>query len=147
MTPNQPLFFARIIQNGFTFAEAGYSATRALSWQTVFVGDPLYRPFGKTPQEVELSLIKTQSSDIEWFRLLAINQGLVSGAPNEAAILHIEQLKESSQSSVLLEKLGDLYNAIGKIAKAEAVFKKAIKFSKSAKQKQRINESIKKLKN
>jgi predicted negative regulator of RcsB-dependent stress response len=71
----------------------------------------------------------------------------VSGAPNEAAILHIEQLKESSQSSVLLEKLGELYNAIGKIAKAEAVFKKAIKFSKSAKQKQRINESIKKLKN
>ena len=147
LTPNQPLFFARIIQNGFTFAEAGYAATRALSWQTVFVGDPLYRPFGKTPQEVELSLIKAQSSDIEWFRLLAINQGLVSGAPIEAAILHIEQLKESSKSSVLQEKLGELYSAIGKKAESETAYKKAINFSKSAKQKQRINGSIKKLKN
>ena len=115
LTPNQPIFFGRIIQNGFTFAEAGYAATLALSWQTVFVGDPLYRPFGKTPEEVELNLIKTQSSDIEWFRLIAINQGLKGGAPNEAAISHIEQLKESAKSSILQEKLGELEDDISAV--------------------------------
>ena len=31
--------------HGFTFAESAYMATRALSWTTVVVGDPLYRPF------------------------------------------------------------------------------------------------------
>ncbi|GIT12820.1 MAG: hypothetical protein CM1200mP34_2260 [Verrucomicrobiales bacterium] len=49
LTPDQPLFFSRLIQDGFSFGEAGYAATRALSWQTVFVGDPLYRPFGRDP--------------------------------------------------------------------------------------------------
>ncbi|MDP6893104.1 MAG: TIGR03790 family protein [Verrucomicrobiota bacterium] len=145
LTPNQPLFFARIIQNGFNFAEAGYAATPVLSWQTVFVGDPLYRPFGKTPQEVESNLIKNKSSDIQWFRLIAINQGLTSGAPKEAAILHIEQLKEAAKSSILQEKLGELYAGIGKKTKAEAAFKNAINLSKSTKQKQRIDDAIKKL--
>jgi uncharacterized protein (TIGR03790 family) len=145
LTPNQPLFFARIIQNGFTFAEAGYAATPALSWQTVFVGDPLYRPFGKTPKEVESNLIKTESNDIEWFRLLAINQGLKGGAPKEAAISHIEQLKESAKSSILQEKLGELYADTAQKLKAENAFKNAINLSKSIKQKQRINSAIKKL--
>jgi uncharacterized protein (TIGR03790 family) len=31
--------------HGFTFAESAYSATEALSWMAVMVGDPLYRPF------------------------------------------------------------------------------------------------------
>ena len=47
LTPYQPVF-AKLIQDGFTFAEAGYAATRALSWQTVFVGDPLYHRLGRS---------------------------------------------------------------------------------------------------
>ena len=31
--------------HGFTFAESAYSATEALSWMGVVVGDPLYRPY------------------------------------------------------------------------------------------------------
>ena len=30
---------------GYTWAESAYMSTRFLSWQTVVVGDPLYRPF------------------------------------------------------------------------------------------------------
>ena len=33
--------------HGFTFAESAYSATEALSWMGVMVGDPLYRPYAK----------------------------------------------------------------------------------------------------
>ena len=32
--------------HGFTFAESAYMATPVLSWMTVMVGDPLYRPYG-----------------------------------------------------------------------------------------------------
>ena len=31
--------------HGFTFAESAYSATEVLSWMSVMVGDPLYRPY------------------------------------------------------------------------------------------------------
>jgi uncharacterized protein (TIGR03790 family) len=30
---------------GFTFAESAWSATKALSWMTVAIGDPLYKPY------------------------------------------------------------------------------------------------------
>ncbi|HEY6069976.1 MAG TPA: TIGR03790 family protein, partial [Chthoniobacterales bacterium] len=32
--------------HGFTFAESAYSSIPVLSWMSVMVGDPLYRPFG-----------------------------------------------------------------------------------------------------
>ncbi len=35
--------------DGFTFAEAAWSATPGLSWMQVVVGDPLYRPFAQPP--------------------------------------------------------------------------------------------------
>src|SRR5207253_3509638 len=31
--------------HGFTFAESAYSSIEALSWMSVMVGDPLYRPY------------------------------------------------------------------------------------------------------
>jgi hypothetical protein len=32
--------------HGFTFAESAYMSAQALSWMSVMVGDPLYRPYG-----------------------------------------------------------------------------------------------------
>jgi tetratricopeptide (TPR) repeat protein len=32
--------------HGFTFAEGAYSSIEVLSWMSVMVGDPLYRPYG-----------------------------------------------------------------------------------------------------
>jgi hypothetical protein len=44
LTPQLDIFYDRL-RAGFTFAESGYMAHRALSWMTTFVGDPLYRPY------------------------------------------------------------------------------------------------------
>jgi uncharacterized protein (TIGR03790 family) len=44
LTPQLDVFYDRL-RAGFTFAESGYMAQRALSWMTTFVGDPLYRPY------------------------------------------------------------------------------------------------------
>lgn len=44
MTAHLDIFNDRLL-HGFTLAESAYMATRALSWMTVVVGDPLYRPF------------------------------------------------------------------------------------------------------
>ena len=132
-------------RDGFTFAEAGYAATRALSWQTVFVGDPLYQPFGKDPKKVEAELLNTKNRDIDWFRLLAINQGLASGAPEAAAIEHIEKLKETPTSAVLQEKLGELYARTSQATKAKTAFTAANKLSQSPKQKQRLKAALEQL--
>lgn len=43
-TTHADIFQERLLR-GFTFAEAAYAATPALSWMNTFIGDPLYRPF------------------------------------------------------------------------------------------------------
>ncbi len=138
LTPDQPLFFSRLIQDGFSFGEAGYAATRALSWQTVFVGDPLYRPFGRAPEVLRADLAKRNSPMLEWFHLLGVNQGLAAGAPAKAAIAHLQQLPDTKQSAVLQEKLGELLSADGQAESASMAYAAAARLSTSPKQKQRL---------
>ena len=145
LTPDQPLFFSRLIQNGFSFGEAGYAATRALSWQTVFVGDPLYRPFGRTPDALRADLTRRKSPMLQWFHLLAVNQGLAAGAPPEAAIAHLQQLPETKGSAVLQEKLGELLSADGQSESALAAYLVAVSLSDSLKQKQRLSDELARL--
>lgn len=47
LTVHFDLLNKRLLE-GFTLAEAAWSATPALSWMNVVLGDPLYRPFAKT---------------------------------------------------------------------------------------------------
>jgi hypothetical protein len=44
LTANLQTFNDRLL-HGFTFAESAYMAQPALSWMSVMVGDPLYRPY------------------------------------------------------------------------------------------------------
>ncbi len=44
LTAHLDIFNDRLL-HGFTFAESFYMSTRALSWMSVAVGDPLYRPY------------------------------------------------------------------------------------------------------
>jgi hypothetical protein len=45
MTNHLDIFNDRLL-HGFTFAESAYSSIGVLSWMSVMVGDPLYRPYG-----------------------------------------------------------------------------------------------------
>lgn len=42
---HRPQMIVGSLQAGFTWGEAAYFALPALSWQTITIGDPLYRPF------------------------------------------------------------------------------------------------------
>jgi len=42
---HRPDFLLRALARGDTFGDAAYYALRAVSWQSIAVGDPLYRPF------------------------------------------------------------------------------------------------------
>jgi hypothetical protein len=47
----QPQLLVRALIAGKTLGDATYYATPALSWQTIVIGDPLYRPFAVTLEE------------------------------------------------------------------------------------------------
>jgi uncharacterized protein (TIGR03790 family) len=46
---HRPDYLVRALLRGESFGDAVYHAQPALSWQTVAIGDPLYRPFARKP--------------------------------------------------------------------------------------------------
>jgi uncharacterized protein (TIGR03790 family) len=60
----RPDLFAATLLRGEQAGEAYASAVPAWSWQSVFIGDPLYRPF-KVPLEKQLELLKTKEAETD----------------------------------------------------------------------------------
>jgi len=102
MTPHVDMFFRRLLE-GWSFVEAASTADPSLSWQTTFVGDPLYRPFAKSLDE-QIALLKAENRpELEWAWLRKVNLS----AQVEALKLCRDKAAEL-RSAVLYEKLGDL---------------------------------------
>ena len=55
-TPDIAAFFSRFAHHKFTFGEAAWACQNSVSWQNIAVGDPLYRPFARSPKEMHLDL-------------------------------------------------------------------------------------------
>ena len=111
-TPNVGIFFARWLA-GFTFGEAAYASQAVLSWQTTVIGDPLYRPFGQDPRKLHESLIARHSPLVEWSHLRIVNLSLNHGVAPAKLIQYLQGQDVTSNSAVLMEKLGDLYEVEG----------------------------------
>jgi uncharacterized protein (TIGR03790 family) len=54
LTPTLDIFHDRLLR-GMTFAESAYASLLPISWMTTCIGDPLYRPFGKSGQIAEMN--------------------------------------------------------------------------------------------
>lgn len=117
LTPHLDVFHERL-RAGFTFAESGYMAQRALSWMTTFVGDPLYRPYGARPNAdgtSEWDLYREGAQ--KWFKT-----GRKSGQTA------LQQSGRKLRSGIIFEGLGLLeLTAEGK-TEALAAFQQARKF-------------------
>ncbi|HTA94499.1 MAG TPA: TIGR03790 family protein [Verrucomicrobiae bacterium] len=136
-TPNVAAFFG-LLGGGYTFGEAAWAAQPALSWQTTVVGDPLYRPLGKSPQVLNAKLSLEHNPLDEWSYLRLANLGLVHGTPMKEVSGLLENLDVATNSAVLTEKLADLYNAQGKPSSAIETYQHALKLNPSPQQKIRI---------
>ncbi len=113
LTPNVAIFLSRWMGGKFTYGEAAWAAQAALSWQTTVVGDPLYNPF-QTPPQVKLQELADRHSPlVEWPLLRAINLAYLHGRlPGQLTDI-LENLPETTNSSVLTEKLALLDVAQG----------------------------------
>ena len=141
-TPDVAVFTARLIFSRFTFGEAAYAGQPTLSWQTTVVGDPLYRPFGKSPEMLHQELISRKSKLSEWSWLRLANLNLVTGKPMADVVLLLEEVNRATPGAVLTEKLGDLYAAQGKPSSAIYAYAQALTLDPSPQQRVRLLLSL-----
>jgi uncharacterized protein (TIGR03790 family) len=137
-TPDLGVFFARLILGGFSLGEAGYAAQMWLSWQTIVVGDPLYRPFARSASLQHEDLARRGSRLIEWSHLRVVNLNLITGASDQEMIGYLEREPLTRISAVLLEKLGDLHLAGTNHAAAAEAYGRALNLPVSQWQKTRL---------
>ncbi len=137
-TPDLTVFFAHLLFMGSSFGEAAYAAAPALSWQTTVVGDPLYRPFARRPEELHFDLEQRRSQLAEWSHLRVVNLNLVLGFPPGEMISYLEQVPLTRESAVLTEKLADLHLAQKKSSEAFDLYERALKLKPSPQQQVRL---------
>ena len=141
-TPDIAVFIARWVYCGFTFGEAAYASQPVLSWQTTIVGDPLYRPFSKSPELLESTLRQSQSPLLPWAYLRVLDLNLANGSKPAEAIEFLEQLELTKKSAVLMEKLGDLYTAQGKPSSGAHAYQEALSLDPTAEQRIRLRLTL-----
>ena len=137
-TPDVAVFTARLVYFGFSFGEAACASQPVLSWQTTVVGDPLYRPFRKSPEQLHKELLARGSKLIEWSWLRLANLNLVTGKPVAEVVALLEQVTTAQPSAVLSEKLADLYAAQGKPSSALQTYAHALGLDPSPQQRIRL---------
>jgi uncharacterized protein (TIGR03790 family) len=151
-TPNVAMLWAALVGYGFSYGEAAYASQPVLSWQTTVVGDPLYRPFGRlAPGEhvgfrfaalQQMLLMTTNQVWLPWATLQSVNFQLALGQSPAAVLNDLERDPGSPQSSVLLEKQGDLCEGLGKLSDAIAAYRRALRLSTSTQQRIRVTQAL-----
>jgi len=141
-TPDVGTFFARLLYLGFSFGEAAYASQGALSWQITVIGDPLYRPFERKPQELHEDLVARKSKLVEWSHLRVVDLNLMRGTPPAEVVKYFEMQPETKTSAVLTEKLGDLYFFLGQPAAANQAYKDALKLEVTPLEKARLEKYV-----
>lgn len=141
-TPNIGLFFACWLPAGFTFGEAAYACQRALSWQTTVIGDPLYRPYGKTPRDQHDALQRSHSKLIEWADLRYADESLVLGLKPAEVVEYLLSTNVPQDSAVLTEKLADLYQLEGQDELSTKSLRRALQLDPTPQQRVRLTLNL-----
>lgn len=142
LTPDVAVFLSRWLGAGFTYGEAAWAAQPVLSWQTTVIGDPLYRPFEKSPQAMHTQLSRLHSPLLEWSYLRLVNLALVRGTRMAEVAGLVDGLETTTNSAVLTEKLAGLYAAQGKPSSAILTYQKALKLNPSPEQRIRLRLTL-----
>jgi len=141
-TPNAAAFLARWLAARFTFGEAAWAAQPVLSWQTTVIGDPLYRPFGKSPALLLAQLARSHNPLLEWSYLRVADLALAHGASIFTAANYLENINATTNSPVLAEKLANLYEKEGKPSSGIDLYERALKLNPSPEQRIRLRLTL-----
>lgn len=118
---------------GFTLAEAAWSATPGLSWMQVVIGDPLYRPFARPPNSRSAA---GAGEEYVFYRGLVTRQE--SGADPAVLKTQLLRLAEEKGSARLLELLALYCWGLGEAGEAAALFEHAAAISTDQEEQARL---------
>ena len=100
LTTHLDVFNDRLL-HGFTFAESAYMATPIVSWMSVMVGDPLYRPYAAWLGLDEKS--EKPASDWSGYHEFAVKNASLGAAEYRAAA---RQFAARTRNAPMLEDIG-----------------------------------------
>ena len=99
LTAHLNVFNDRLL-HGFTFAESAYMSAPTLSWMSVMVGDPLYRPYAAW---IGVDEKEMTSSDWSAYHDFAVKNSSLGAAEFRAAA---KQFAARTHNAVMLEDIG-----------------------------------------
>jgi uncharacterized protein (TIGR03790 family) len=117
LTAHLNMFSDRLL-HGFTFAESAYMSIQSLSWMSVMVGDPLYRPYAAWLQLADKEEEKA-ASDWRAYHEFATKNGSMPAPEYRAAA---KQFAARTRNAPMLEDLGLIEAAAGNYPAAIGCF-------------------------
>jgi uncharacterized protein (TIGR03790 family) len=121
LTANLNIFNDRLL-HGFTFAESAYMSVRGLSWMSVMVGDPLYRPYASWLQIGAKRDTGKSSSVWKMYHEFALKNS--NRPPSEFRTLAREAASRAGNGP-MIEDLGLMEAREGNFATATSYFQQA----------------------
>ena len=120
LTAHLNIFNDRLL-NGFTFAESAYSSIEVLSWMSVMVGDPLYRPYGSWLQ-IETAADSSKKDSWKMYHDFAVQNFSNASAQYRSLA---RQAASRVHNCPMLEDLGLMEIGDGNLAAATSYFGEA----------------------
>jgi hypothetical protein len=108
--------------HGFTFAESAYASIEALSWMSVVVGDPLYRPYAAWMQ---IDLSRESSKNVENWKMYHEFAVKNFANPSTQYRLLARQAASRAHNCPMLEDLGSMEAGDGNFASGTNYFQQA----------------------
>ena len=121
LTTNLSILNDRLL-HGFTFAESAYMGTPAVSWMTVMIGDPLYRPYASWLQLDPKAVPAKGVSDWKLYHEFAVKNA-ARPAPEFRTLAR--QAASRAKNGPMIEDLGLMEARDGKWPSATAHFQQA----------------------
>jgi len=118
LTAHLDVFNDRLL-HGFTFAESAYMSAPALSWMSVMVGDPLYRPYAAWLRMDDKDAAEKASSDWRAYHDFAVKNSSLPAAEFRAAA---KQFAARTRNAPMLEDRGLLEAAAENYSDAVGCF-------------------------
>ena len=121
LTSHLDIFNDRLL-HGFTFAESAYMSIQALSWMSVMVGDPLYRPYAPWAQIDAARDSGKGAGPWKMYHDFAVKNGSLP-APQYRVLAR--QVASRARNGPMLEDLGSMEAREGDFATATSYFQQA----------------------
>jgi uncharacterized protein (TIGR03790 family) len=118
LTSHLNIFSDRLL-HGFTFAESAYMSVQTLSWMSVMVGDPLYRPYASWLDLAEKTETQKAASDWRAYHDFAAKNSSLPAVEYRAAA---KQFAARTRNAPMLEDIGLVEAAAENYAGATGCF-------------------------